>query len=299
MTQGGAELIFTPDCKSAEVQTSASKVELRVPMPLAAGAPHEVVFRGTSVVKGDVFHVVEGAGFIAGAAVAPDDFSPRESAAFLYDAMFRVIGDRPLCRVWNYIPRINAIENGEENYREFNAGRLESFRRQYGREFRPRLPAASALGTQSGGMALAFLAGSEIPQHFENPEQVPACDYPLDYGPQPPAFARGTRIESTNRVRWFLAGTASIKGHTTVGADCAEQMRLTLDNIRLMERAMSLPADAARAWKVFVRNAGDIAECRSIFSAAYPTFSETTMFLQADICRSSLLVEIEGDFSKG
>ena len=295
MTKGSAELIFAPGAATASVISGAENTVLCVPMPLHGGPVRETFFRGdTSRIDGAI-HLVEGAGFISGAAVAPEKLSPRDSAAFLYNEMFRIIGDRPLCRVWNYIPSINESSGDDENYREFNAGRLDAFRRHYGPEFRPQLPAASALGTQSGGMALAFLAGTESPQHFENPEQIPACDYPVEYGSQPPAFARGTRIQSADRVRWFLAGTASIKGHATVGATCAEQMTLTLDNIRLMERTMSLPAGVARSWKVFVRNAADIAEVRTQFAAAYP--AEKAMFLNADICRRSLLLEIEGVFS--
>lgn len=294
MTEGFSELIFAPGAATASVISEAGNTVLCVPMPLHDGPVRETFFRGETCRVDRAFHLVEGADFISGAAVAPEELSPRDSAAFLYDEMFRIIGDRPLCRVWNYIPRINESSGGDENYREFNAGRLDAFRLRYGADFRPRLPAASALGTQSGGMALAFLAGTDAPQHFENPEQVPACDYPADYGSQPPAFARGTRIQSAGRVRWFLAGTASIKGHATVGATCAEQMTLALDNIRLMERTMALPASVERSWKVFVRNAADIAEVRAHFSAAYP--ADEAMFLNADICRSSLLVEIEGVF---
>jgi chorismate lyase/3-hydroxybenzoate synthase len=236
---------------------------------------------------------VENGTTLAGAAIAPVGISPRKAASQLYDELFGIIGDRHLWRVWNYIPRINDIVGGEENYREFNAGRLASFQKHYGAEFRSRLCAASALGTRGGAFALAFLAGPEKPVHFENPEQVPACDYPADYGPLPPAFARGTRVGN----QWFLAGTASIKGHNTLGDTCAEQMRLTLDNIRVMERTMSLPQKHDSAWKVFVRHESDIATCREMFAAAYPDAAANTMFLHADICRSGLLVEIEAVFS--
>lgn len=299
MTEGIAELIFAPGAETSSIVSTGAQTVLNVPMPLHGGPPRERFFRGDSARVDGVFHLVNGAEFVSGAAVAPASLSPRESAAFLYDEMFRIIGEQPLCRVWNYIPHINGSSDGEENYREFNAGRLDSFRRRYGVAFRPQLPAASALGSQGGGMALAFLAGNESPEHFENPEQVPACDYPADYGAQPPAFARGTRIQSKDRIRWFLAGTASIKGHATVGTTAAEQMALTLDNIRLMERTMALPAGVQRSWKVFVRNVTDIAEIRALFTAAYPDDAGSAMFLHADICRSSLLVEIEGVFSLG
>ena len=286
-------LTFSPNATTAAVRRAASEVVLEVPMPLHSGPAEECIFRGQRAREAGAFQLVEDDEILAGAAIAPAGLSPREAAAFLYDELFRVGGDRQLCRVWNYIPRINELRDGEENYREFNAGRLDAFRQHYGADFRPRLPAASALGTCGGEMALAFFASRETPIHFENPEQVPACDYPKDYGAQPPAFARGTRLGT----RWFLAGTASIKGHLTLGQSFAEQVRLTLDNILVMERTMALPADVQSAWKVFVRNAGDLAECRAAFEKAYPHAIERTMFLHADICRSELLVEIEAVYS--
>ncbi len=297
MTGGRAELIFAPGASRAVVEVDAASVVLQVPMPLAAGLARETVFRGECARFSDGFQLVENGGFLAGACVAPAELVPREAAVFLYDALFKVIGDRALYRIWNYVPQINACASGVENYREFNAGRLEAYRRHFGDELRHRLPAASALGTQGSGMALAFIAGSAEPVHFENPEQVPACDYPEDYGPQPPAFARGTRVASASGTHWFLAGTASIKGHITIGQNCAEQMALTLDNIAIMERAMSLPADAESRWKVFVRSAADMDDCRKLFAAAKPSAISSAMFLQADICRSSLLLEIEAAYS--
>jgi hypothetical protein len=266
-------------------------------MPLISGPVRERIFRGETSRKCGPFHLVEGGGFLAGACVAPEELGPREAAAYLYDAVFEIIGGRPLCRIWNYVPRINDCDSGEENYREFNAGRLDAFVRRYGAEFRPRLPAASALGTKRGAMAIAFLAGTVTPEHFENPEQVPACDYPEDYGPQPPAFSRGTRVTSPLGMRWFLAGTASIKGHLSLGGTCAEQMATTLDNIAIMERAMALPADVESRWKVFVRNAADVEQCMRLFAEAKPAAVRDAMFLHADICRSSLLLEIEAVYS--
>ena len=293
-----AALVFSPGAGTAAVHLENDRVVLAVATPHHGGPKSETVFRGETARASGVFQLVEDNTWLAGAAVAPVEMPPREAAAFLYAQLFRIIGGRRLIRVWNYIPKINEMTGGEENYREFNAGRLDAFLSNYGEGFRPRLPAASALGTQAGGLALAFLAGEGEPIHFENPEQVPACDYPRDYGVQPPAFARGTRVQIGGETHWFLAGTASIKGHLTVGQTCAEQLGLTLDNILLMERTMALPSDVKSAWKVFVRRPSDIPLCQKVFAATYPGASGSTMFLQADICRSELLVEIEAVYAK-
>ena len=53
-------------------------------------------------------------------------------------------------------------------------------------------------------------------QHFENPEQIPALQYPSAYGSVPPAFARGTLVERPDGRSWFLSGTASINARSFV-----------------------------------------------------------------------------------
>lgn len=137
MTGGSKELIFAPGSETAAIEEDGNATVLHIPMPLILGPARERIFRGESVRKVGDFHLVDGGGFLAGACVAPATLGPREAAAYLYDALFAIIGGRPLCRIWNYVPRINDCDSGEENYREFNAGRLDAFLRHYGEEFRP------------------------------------------------------------------------------------------------------------------------------------------------------------------
>ena len=95
---------------------------------------------------------------------------------------------------------------------------------------------------------------------------------------------------------WYLSGTASIKGHASLGTGFAEQAGLTFDNVRLMFERMNLPAPAIGSWKIFLRHRSDLAACQAALSEAFPEAQAGAMFLEADICRRSLLLEVEATF---
>lgn len=302
LTAGGIqELQVRIGAERTAIHSGAGTVTLDLPMPRLAGPETEWVGRGVSVSgENPGFHLIRQSGRCYGIALGHPDEPPQAAAHRLYAALLKEIPGQHLHRVWNWIPGINdSNAEGEENYRAFNAGRHAAFSEHFGPEaLRPHLPAASALGIQGNRMAVLFAAGSTVPENFENPEQVPAWDYPAQYGRRPPSFARGTGAATPAGGReWFLSGTASIKGHQTLGGTFDEQMRLTLDNVRLMRAHMGVPDHASARWKVFLRHAGDLAACQEAFTEAWPQDTATTLYLRADICRACLLVEVEGTFS--
>ena len=290
------QLIVRPTGELTRVLREGQDVVLEVPMPWLAGPREEVIVRGSAAAIGDGFYFLPAADGLAGVAVAPAGMDPYTAARTLYAGVLARLGDQHLYRVWNYVPRINEIVDGLENYRAFNAGRHKAFIAAYGPEFARRLPAASALGTPGGCLALVFLAGPGPVQYVENPEQIPAFQYPAEYGPTPPSFARGTVVSVPARPAWFLSGTASIKGHASCGGGFAAQAGLTFDNVRLMFQRMALPPDPTGSWKIFLRHRQDLPAAQAALSEAFPEAVPGAMFLEADICRSSLLLEVEATF---
>src|SRR4051812_16306051 len=140
-----------------------------------------------------------------------------ESAAReVYGRVFAATRTLKLYRIWNYVPQINRVDDGLENYRRFFRGRSHAFEEHFGHGFQYQLPAASAVGALNGPLAVAFLAGQANPRHFENPRQVPAFEYPPAYGPRPPSFSRATLIRTAAEQELFVSGTAAIRGHATV-----------------------------------------------------------------------------------
>ncbi len=203
-----------------------------------------------------------------------------------------------LWRAWNYLADINAERNGLERYRQFNIGRHDAFLAS-GRLARGNVPAACALGTLRGPLTIAFMAGRTAPTPIENPRQVSAYEYPAIYGPRSPTFSRAAFAQLPGQELLFISGTASIVGHqTTHVGDVAGQARETLANIAaLLESAngktRSTPyALAELSLRAYIRRAEDYPCAQAIIEEQVGA-DASVVYVQADICRSDLLVEIE------
>ena len=214
--------------------------------------------------------------------------------------LLRESGFHYLWRIWNYFPRINGEERGLERYRLFCMGRYQALAETLP-GFPGSLPAGTAVGTQHGPLQVYFLAGAHPPTHLGNPRQVNAYDYPDIYGPRSPSFARATLCRSDSATQLFISGTASVVGHQSQHVGLADLQALeTVTNLRaLIDRAQftspSLEPDAKRhsAFKVYVRNRKHLETVRGVLQAPF-LLSGDLLFLQGDLCRRELLVEIEG-----
>ncbi len=204
-----------------------------------------------------------------------------------------------LLRVWNYLPEINRDSHGTERYRQFNSARQFALRAG-GRPLSGTVPAASALGAAANSpLVVYFLAGRTAPTFVENPRQVSAYHYPPQYGRHSPVFSRATLLRETGSLTLFISGTASIVGHRSLHVgDTAAQTRETLTNIEALLSEANRVAPGATfsldtlAAKVYVRRPADLAVIRREITGALGGGSRV-VYLQADICRQDLLVEIE------
>lgn len=218
-----------------------------------------------------------------------------------YQAIFALLearGFSALLRVWNYFPAINQESHGIERYRQFNIGRQDAFL-AHDRSVIGNVPAACALGTASGGLHIAFLATRANVTSIENPRQLSAYHYPSQYGPRSPTFSRAGLVNLGGRDMLFISGTASIVGHQTLHDDDVEaQTRECLNNIAAITAEANRLAPTANfrldqfAYKVYVRHPVDLAAVREAM-AHYLNAPVAAVYLQADVCRANLLVEIE------
>ncbi len=220
----------------------------------------------------------------------------------LYDSLLAATEGRRLARIWNYVPAINVPErDGLETYRAFCRGRSLAFEAAFGREFREVIPAASAVGTDAAELTVVFAATTGMLRHFENPRQVPAWDYPPEYGPRPPSFARATvAADAAGGDMVFISGTAAIRGHASVApGDTGEQLACTVENLREISCACGLGPDMARGragtrhFKVYLRQAGDLPTVRAALERGLVTPRDQVSYLRSDICRRELNIEIE------
>ncbi len=227
--------------------------------------------------------------------------SPLQAAgAEAYRRIFRLLDAEQvphLWRVWNYLDGINLETHGLERYRQFNIGRQDAFLECH-RGATGNVPAACAIGLAGGPLSIAFMAGTTPAVAVENPRQVSAYNYPPDYGPCSPTFSRAVLACLPGQEILFVSGTASIVGHQTVHpGDVAGQCREAMANIGAVlaearSQCRSAPFSAAElTYRVYVRHASDFRIIRDTLSPLID--GAEVLYVQADICRSDLLLEIE------
>lgn len=195
-----------------------------------------------------------------------------------------------LLRIWHFISHISDDSSGLERYRAFNEGRYRAFV-ACGKDVR-NAPAASALGSPEGPLAIYFIASKFPGVPLENKRQVSAYNYPKDYGPCSPVFSRAMRAS----CQTFISGTASIVGHASMyRGDLSEQTRETIANLCVLltnDKDGSLPSSGMR-FKAYLRYPGHLPFVREALSEKFGSQTPVAFF-QAQICRRELLLEIEG-----
>jgi chorismate lyase/3-hydroxybenzoate synthase len=219
-----------------------------------------------------------------------------------YQEIFDVLNEtehRHLLRIWNYLPDINAQTGGDERYRHFNSARQMAFRKS-GRATMGTVPAACALGSPAGSpLSIYFLAARRPPKMIENPRQTSAYHYPPKFGRHSPIFSRACVWGEPGGGRLFVSGTASIVGHETIHrGDVVAQTRETMVNIAALLEEANRIVDGCHyslnglKLKVYVRNPSDLPAIEATLSALLNS-AASIVYLQADVCREDLLVEIE------
>ena len=221
-----------------------------------------------------------------------------ESAYRQVFALLDTLGYPYLFRFWNYIADINSHSFGLERYRQFNLGRQDAFL-AHGRDVMGNVPAACALGSAQGPLTIGFLAGRVAPLSIENPRQISAYDYPQQYGPRSPTFSRATLVRQGDDEVLFVSGTASIVGHASMHpTDVVAQTRETMANIKAVlavaNRLASQPGFdlSSLHYKVYVRHPPDLDKIRAELTQCVGDRLKA-VYLQADVCRQELLLEIE------
>lgn len=234
--------------------------------------------------------------------------------AFLYLG----IGFDQVYRQWNYVEQIFGIQqiddHQRQNYQLFNEARAE-----YYAKYRTvsGFPAATGIGTAFNGVTIecmAVVCGEGITTvAISNPKQLNSYKYGQEVlkgepqtnckQNQPPQFERARLMVNGSSSRLFVSGTASIIGQETIGIDDIElQTLVTIENIRLLVSEENLRShypelnavpDKYAYLRVYVKEPGDIPVVRKICSGHFKNVPVT--FVQADICRADLLVEIEAE----
>lgn len=276
-------------------------------LPVLAGSRTSEVWHADAPVRTettDRLSVSHGGGLAAVTLRLVEDGSDLEQQ--LHDAYAELlaavarVGCSRLLKIANYMPAITAPDRTaplpRQRYHALSLGRARAFA-EAGVPAPP--PAACALGLPAGAaIKLACLAADRPGQALENPRQVSAYRYPDRYGAQSPSFSRAMLTPpGLGRRLLLVSGTASIVGHESrhlgdVGAQC-DEARANLQALLGASRAAGAsPVEPALSFRAYLRRPADLALVQARFAA-----EPNALFLQAEICRDELLVEIEGVYA--
>ena len=232
-------------------------------------------------------------------AVPVTDGEIRTVSEVLYRELLSLVmdSDHPqMVRIWNYVPGINRGADDSEVYRQFCWGRADALIDLD----EQALPAATAIGSADGVLRVSLLSASSAVavRHLENPRQVSAYHYPRQYGPRSPSFARATEINLNGDALLLLSGTSSIVAHETRHA--YNLCRLTAEtrwNIDELLKTAQHAADLEPLWlRFYLRDPAALQEAQAAYAASFEHWPAAA-FLQGDICREALQMEIDGVFS--
>ena len=254
-------------------------------------------------VDGDVSHGTEGdlhwshGGGCLFAALDLDESQhggPAATAKLAYEQLNQLVtaqGARYVLRIWNYLGAINQGDGDSEHYKRFCDGRASGM----GDFFAEGFPAATAIGHHGAAdrLQIYLLASDQPGTRVENPRQVSAWCYPRQYGLTPPSFARAMILPAEDALA--ISGTAAVVGHASAHHDdLLAQLEETLLNLESLLDSAGMPAgfDTHSPLKAYIRHAADAAPVRQFLRQRLP--GVPVLLLHGDICRSELLVEIDG-----
>jgi enamine deaminase RidA (YjgF/YER057c/UK114 family) len=269
----------------------------RVSRKASAGLPY-------TVVSGNGVHQVHAGGI---SAIEPrGDVAAQAREAFgRMEAILRRerMSFDHVVRQWNYIEDVLDVRNngskGQQAYQLFNDVRTLAYSHA---EFPAGYPAATGIGQSSGGVLLEFVAVDAPPDvrvvPLSNPKQTDAHDYSerelvgesIEELPvkSTPKFERAKLVARGEQGTIFVSGTAAILGEKSVDlGDVAAQTRTTIENITAL--VGDRPLSRLRA---YVKRPEHLPEIRSICEDAFGPIP--ALYVQADVCRDELLVELEG-----
>ena len=274
-------------------------------VPLAGAPPHEL-WRGEGAVecgRDAGFGYARNAAVLFGHLSFGDGAGQADFAGAVQDAYTRLVafcnaqGYPHLLRCWNYFGDIHGGAGDAERYRQFCVGRHRALATTQG--FEQRLPAATVIGSRAPGALVYFFAAREAGLQVENPRQVPAFKYPRSYAPLPPSFSRALLKRWGDDEQLFVSGTASVVGHESHHPDnTAAQLKETLANLRaLLKAAGADPPWRPLGLKAYLRRDGDLGVVRAALERELGR-ETPLLYLQGDICRTDLSVEIEALYQR-
>ena len=246
---------------------------------------------------------------ITGGIIAHDtEGSTFEQSTDIFEGIAKLLSSNgfkasDIYRQWNYLPGITVLNDGSQNYQEFNDARSIFYSTA---DWAGGYPAATGIGTSAGSVTVELCAikGEGITSRpIDNPLQIAAHNYSQQVldgkvieqlsERTTPKFERARLLGNTVHI----SGTAAIKG------ECSNPSTVTVEQaaetMEIMDRLVSkenIPVDNNGSQydllRVYVKRECDIPAVREYMELHYPDVPKH--YVVADVCRPELLIEIEG-----
>ncbi|MEI6891126.1 MAG: hypothetical protein V5783_03040 [Pontiella sp.] len=262
--------------------------------------------------------------YIGGITAPADSTSAYDETQSIFKDMVHALelegaGFNDVTRIWLYQAGITELEmervEGLERYRELNRSRADFFDRLEDAAGMPvcsrgrtLFPPSTGIGMTEGNLTASCTALQTSRKEvrlipLENPNQTAAFDYARRFSAKSPKFSRAMAMVSADYTTTWVSGTASILDSESVHLDDIEkQTEQTIDNIEALigpenlsrhgaEGAGAQLSDLVRV-RIYVKHKEDYAKCRAVCERRLGSIPAIYVF--ADVCRSELLVEIEG-----
>ena len=210
-------------------------------------------------------------------------------------------------RQWNYIEGITACDATNQNYQLFNNKRSEFFSHGV---WDKGYPAATGIGSDYGTIIIDTVAvkGDVQEEPIDNPLQVSAHQYSKEVlvgekNKRTPKFERAKLLHDDKAGMLYVSGTAAIRGEASI-ADIGveEQTQITIENIqKLLDdpalfkfKEQSGTKTECGGARVYLKHSDNL---KAIKDQCISYFGEKIIFLEADVCRDDLLIEIEAIYT--
>ncbi|MEA4935576.1 MAG: hypothetical protein VB102_02925 [Paludibacter sp.] len=216
-----------------------------------------------------------------------------------------------IVRQWNYIGHITGINGEIQHYQKFNDIRADFYQKcDWGSR---GYPAATGIGMMTNRLIVNFIALHSFDNHIyihslDNPLQTAAHAYSekvlvglsKNERHATPKFERAKIISNESFGICFISGTAAIRGEQSMNnQNVTLQTRNTLENIKYLISDINLSENGIRGkistpslLRVYVKHKKDFTTVEAEILKLWP--ETPAIYLEADICREELLVEIEG-----
>ena len=218
-----------------------------------------------------------------------------------------------IVRQWNYIENITLLSPEGQNYQQFNDARSEFYSKT---TWKNGYPAATGIGTACGGVTVVVdaLRNSDIcSEPIDNPLQISAHAYSQKVlinnisapNKTTPKFERARRVECKEMEAIYISGTAAIRGEEScTDSDIISQIELTMENIEQLtsQKDSKHKNDSQEAGyensmlRIYLKHRSNWPQVKQWIADNCANIE--TLCIEADICRSELLVEIEGIANK-